>query len=93
MLTHIVLFDFTDPADAEEVAVKLREMAPKIPEIQGLEVGHDVVRSDRSYQLGLIVRLADREALQTYAAHPEHTPVLEFIKARVARSAAVDFES
>ena len=37
--------------------------------------------------------LPDRDALQVYADHPAHQPVLEFIRGRATRSAAADFES
>lgn len=93
MLTHIVLFDVDTPDNAEEVVRRLTEMAPKIDVVESLEVGRDVVGSDRSWQIGLIVKLADREALDTYAAHPEHVVVLDFIRSCVTRSAAVDFIS
>ena len=93
MLTHIVLFDVDTPDNAEEVVRRLTEMAPKIDVVESLEVGRDVIGSDRSWQIGLIVKLADRDALDTYATHPEHVAVLEFIRSVVVRSAAVDFIS
>lgn len=92
MLTHIVLFSFDDPADADEVAQRLAAMAGGIAEILDLQVGRDVVGSPRSYDVGLIVRLADRAALDVYANHPEHLPVVELVRDRGGRTVVVDFE-
>ena len=93
MLTHMVMFDFDDPADADEAVRLLLEMAPQIEVVQELRAGRDVVGSERSFDVGLVVTLPDRDALQVYADHPAHQPVLEFIRGRATRSAAADFES
>lgn len=92
MLTHMVMFDFEDPADADEAIRMLVEMAPRIEVVEDLRVGRDVIGSERSFDVGLVVTLPDRAALDVYSAHPAHLPVLEFIRARASRSAAVDFE-
>jgi len=56
MLKHLVFFKFK--ADAAEAAIadlvtSLRALPGQIPEIREFQVGRDVVRSERSYDLAL----------------------------------------
>jgi hypothetical protein len=53
MLTHVVCFKFTDPADAAEAARRLAAMEGRIDALQGIEVGVDITRSARSYDVAL----------------------------------------
>ena len=62
------------------------------PFVRGLGDG-SLDEERRGAVLDLLRQLADREALDTYAAHPEHVVVLDFIRSCVTRSAAVDFIS
>jgi hypothetical protein len=57
-----------------------------------LTVGADVVGSSRSYDTGLIVRFADRAALDAYQKHPQHVPVAQHGVALCEHIVAVDFE-
>ncbi len=92
MITHIVLFRFTDPNDAVESRQRLLSLVGKIPGMHSLEAGLDFTKSERSAHLGLITRHASRAALEAYQVHPLHVEVATFIRARVAGSTAVDFE-
>ena len=93
MLTHVVCFKFTDPEDATEAARRLSSMEGRVPTLQGIEVGLDITRSARSYDLALITRHADMAGMQSYQVHPVHQEVVSWIKSRGPTSVAVDFTS
>ena len=91
MYTHIVLFNLTDPAGAEEAAEKLRAMAGQIPTLRSIEVGVDDTPSPRSAHLSLITRFDDQAGLAAYAVHPVHVALLEWIRPRIERAIKVDY--
>lgn len=96
MITHIVFFRFHDPTPANLNATKekLESMRGKIPQLRHLEVGIDVIRSERSYDLALVTKFDSLEALQAYQVHPYHAgEVIPHMKGVAAASAAVDYES
>jgi hypothetical protein len=74
MITHIVLFKLHDPSPANVAATreKLESMRGKIPQLRHLEVGVDVIRSERSADLALVTRFDSLEDLQAYQVHPYH---------------------
>ena len=96
MLKHIVLIKLKPDApagSASRIMAALRELPATIPEIVSLDVGTNVVESDRNLDLGLIVEFADRAALDHYAIHPDHVAVVqEYIRPVAQRLAVVDFE-
>lgn len=96
MITHIVLFKLKEPT-AENMALakeKLLSMDGKIPMLQQLEVGVDVIRSERSYDIALYTKFASLEDLQAYQVHPYHAgEVVPFMKANCTASVAADYES
>lgn len=77
MVRHIVLFWLKDksPANIEEAAQKLRSMEGKIEGMISLEVGTDVLHSDRSCDLCLTTVFDTMESLELYRTHPVHLPV------------------
>jgi Stress responsive A/B Barrel Domain. len=93
MLTHVVCFQFADPADAAEAVRRLAAMDGRIDALQGIEVGLDVTRSDRSYDVALITRHADAAGLAAYQADPVHQDVLVWIRGKGPKAVAVDFVS
>jgi hypothetical protein len=95
MLTHVVLFKHKSPEPAQiaETVARLRALEGAVPTLRGLEVGTDVIRSERSYDVGLIARFDDRAGLAAYQAHPAHLPVLDYVNEVMASRVAVDFES
>ena len=58
-----------------------------------LRVGEDVVRSQRSYDTGLVVAFRDRAAHDAYQANPRHVTVAQFGPAGCESVVTVDFES
>lgn len=95
MVTHIVLFKLKDrtPENIEYTAQVLRNMEGKIDELQYIEVGVDVLHSERSYDIALITKFASMEALQAYQVHPVHQKVLEHMATVRESSVSVDYES
>ncbi|QSF46770.1 Dabb family protein [Paenibacillus tianjinensis] len=94
MIKHIVFFklkDRTPESIAATVAV-LRNMEGKIPQLISIEVGADVVRSDRSFDIALVTVVASLEDLQAYQVHPAHKEVIAHINEVKEVSYAVDYE-
>lgn len=91
MLTHVVCFRFDDLDTATEACARLLSMRGKIPALQGIEAGVDTTRSERSFDLALVTRHADRAGLEAYGADPVHQEVLAWLKPRIRTAVAVDF--
>ena len=94
MLTHIVLFKFKPETTDEETArleAGLKGLPALIGDIREFRVGRDVIRSERSYDLGLVSAFDDLAALQRYQVHPAHQQVVTLVKAFCAGVVAVDF--
>ncbi|MDZ7597806.1 MAG: Dabb family protein [Desulfobacterales bacterium] len=84
MIQHMVVFKLK--ADVDETAFaeleqKLADLPNHIAEIESLAFGLDVVRSERSYDFGLLAGFKDLEALRRYQEHPKHQEVLTRLKA------------
>ena len=95
MITHVVFFKLKDEHKDEmaETAEMLRGLQESVPTVRELEVGADITRSERSYDLALIVRFDDVDGLNTYADHPNHLPVVDHMRSVCTSVVAVDFES
>ena len=96
MLKHLVLMKFHPQVGSErigEMEKGLAALPALIPEIKYYDFGRDVMRSDRSFDFGLISHFDDRQSLRRYAEHPEHQKVLAVIKEICADIASVDFVS
>ncbi len=94
MIIHVVLFRLKDRsrANVERTVSKLAALRDKVPSLRSLEVGSDVIGSDRSYDVALIARFDDLAGLEAYRVHPEHVNVVEFIAGVKESTVAVDFE-
>jgi hypothetical protein len=93
VIRHIVLFRLTDKADASAAAAQLRSLEGKIPSLRSIEVGVNVVESERAHDVSIMTTFDDLAGLKEYAEHPEHQPVVRWMRERVAGSAAVDYET
>ena len=89
------MFKMEDRSEASinRAVEKNRGLAGEVPSLRSLEVGQDVIRSARSYDLALIARFDDLAGLQAYQVHPDHVVVLDYMRAVTEGSTAVDFES
>lgn len=94
MIKHIVFFKLKDPTaeNIERTVQVLRDMQGKIPQLRSLEAGSDVIRSERSYDLALIVEVDNLEDLQAYQVHPAHQEVIRFINEVKEHTISVDYE-
>jgi len=95
MLKHVVFFKFkpeTTEAEIEKLATGLGALPEIIPEIREFVFGRDIVRSERSYDFGLVTSFDDRAALDRYAIHPDHQLVVTQVKAICSSVVAIDFD-
>jgi hypothetical protein len=95
MITHIVLFKLKDPSAENAAKAKelLLSMDGKLPMLRQLEVGIDVIRSERSFDVALYTKFDSLPDLQAYQVHPYHADVVAaYMKANSAAVAVVDYE-
>lgn len=94
MVKHLVFFKLKDrsPESIVQAAERLRSMDGKIDILRQIEVGVDFMKSGRSFDIALVTHFDNREDLDTYATHPVHVPILDYMKTIVEQSVAVDYE-
>ncbi|MEL7371728.1 MAG: Dabb family protein [Myxococcota bacterium] len=92
MIVHNVLFKLKDPAEVDEAVKVLRSMEGKIEELQHVEVGVDMLHTERSYHIAFISHFETWDDLKAYRAHPVHKPVIDHMNRVVETAAAVDYE-
>lgn len=96
MLQHYVFIRYQENTPEAHVAAfceKMRALTGVIPEIRHLEVGRDILRDARSWDIVLIMQFDSVETLRHYQKHPEHQAVMAFNQPRVADVGSVDFLS
>ena len=93
MFTHIVLMKFKDrsPEQIAKARDLILSMEDKIDTLREMIIEADVLKTERSYDLGLITRFDDRAGYDVYATHPVHLPVLAQIGEWLDSVAVVDF--
>ncbi len=98
MLKHIVMWKVKNDSnesqfkqDLMEFREKLEALKDTIPEIMELEVGIDINRSDKAFDILLYTVFKDAAALDSYQKHPEHVKVKDFITGLAYDSAVVDY--
>jgi hypothetical protein len=94
MIKHIVFFKLKDrsPEKVQETVQVLRNMEGKIPQLLSIEVGADIIHSDRSFDIALVTVVASMEDLEAYQVHPAHKEVIAHINEVKELSVAVDYE-
>lgn len=95
MIAHIVLFKLSDPSTESVAAAAsmLRSMEGKVPMLRHLEVGADLIRSDRSYDLALYSRFDTLDDLAAYQVDPYHGgTVVPYMKSVCSSIVAADYE-
>ncbi len=95
MIKHIVCFKLTDnsPEKLEKAKNILLSMKDKVPTVREIEVGIDVLHSERSYDIILQVLLDDISSLDAYQNDPYHCSVVKTYMHSVRESSiAVDYE-
>ena len=75
MVEHLVLFKVREGVGDEAVQAMqdaLRSLQSAIPGILEITVGANFSERSQGFTHGLLVRFADRAALDTYIPHPAH---------------------
>lgn len=95
MITHIVFFKLRDrsPRSVEKAKEILLSMKGKIPQLRHLEVGIDVLHSERSYDLALVTKFDSLEELDAYQKNPVHVQVAKYMTSVRESAVAVDYKS
>lgn len=96
MIQHYILIKFKKGTSDEhigEFCTRMLALRTLISGIEHLEIGRDILREARSWDIILIMRFASAEALRSYQQHPEHLRLMAFNQPSVADVASVDFES
>jgi hypothetical protein len=95
MIRHVVFFKFkpeTTESDRQSALDELRRLPDKIDVIRDFEVGEDVLGSPRSWDAVLVATYDDLEALQKYARHDDHLPVVMRLQKLCDAIGSVDYE-
>lgn len=74
MITHIVLFKLKERTreGIETARDILLSMEGKVEQLRHLEVGVDLIHSERSADIALVTKFDSLEDLQAYQVHPYH---------------------
>lgn len=99
MIRHVVMWKLHDVADGHDrdangrrAKEKLLALKERIPIVRSLEVGADVLHTERSYDLCLIATFDSLADLAAYNDHPAHREVAAFMQKIRDKAVAVDFE-
>lgn len=90
MIKHIVLFKLKNPGkDIEKAKTMLMSMKGKVDMIKSIEVGEDIMHTDRSYDIALIVTLESLESLCKYHNDEYHHGVVRACMRDIAESSVI----
>jgi len=94
MLTHVVLFKLKDrsPENIAATRNRIAQIDGHIPQLCSIQVGVNVVPSDRSYDIALVETFDSVDDMKAYQVHPVHLDLLKDVVPRFEASAAVDYE-
>ena len=96
MITHIVLFKLKErtPEGIEKARQLLLSMDGKVEQLRHLEVGVDLIHSERSADIALTTKFDSMEDLQAYQVHPYHaTEVAAYLRSVCSSVVAADYET
>jgi len=92
---HVVCFRWAEGTTGDEVA-RLREMLgglpAAIPDVRRYDFGADVGVADGNYDFAIIADFDDRDGWLAYQEHPEHQPVLAYVRSLATDRVAVQLE-
>ncbi len=94
MITHIVFFKlkYRSQQNVGKARDVLLGMKGKIPQLRHLEVGVDVLHSQRSFDIALVTKFDSLEELEMYQKHPVHVEVANYMTSVRKVAVAVDYE-
>ena len=80
MIEHVVLIKLKDGTTAEQrraLIEAIKGLRHAVPGIVDLSCGENFSPRSQGYEVGLVVRFADRAALDGYLPHPVHQRVVK----------------
>ena len=94
MVKHIVFFKLNNNSlkKKEEVKSKLLSLKGKVEVLKNIEVGLNFADEARAYDIALLTDFESEDDLKTYALHPYHLEIVEYIKSVTVSSKVVDFK-
>jgi hypothetical protein len=95
MIKHVVFFKFKPEASAtarRTVVDQLRALPDKIDVIRSFEIGEDIMRSARAWDVVEIATYDDLTALETYTRHDDHVDVVMKLREICDAVGSVDYE-
>lgn len=95
MIVHIVLFKLKEATaeNVEKAKERLLSMDGKVEMLRQLEVGVDLIRSERSADVALYTKFDSLEDLQAYQVHPYHAnEVAAYMRGVCSSVVAADYE-
>ena len=94
MFRHVVLYRIKEDRkkDIPQLIANFNGMKGQIPGLISLETGADVLGSERSYDLSLLMLFENREAFENYLKHPAHLPVKAYMGGAKESSVSCDFD-
>jgi hypothetical protein len=95
MITHIVMMKFKPEHmdDIPAVREKLLGLPGQIDVIRHYEVGINVIRSERAWDLVIYSKFDSLETLEVYDKHPAHLEAVAFLRPMRSHISSVDYES
>lgn len=97
MVTHLVMWKLKDEAEgggkeqnAAVIKERLEALVGKIPGLVSLRVEPNIMPG--SYDLCLVGRYEDVDALKVYREHPLHKEVQQFVHKVITDRASCDFQ-
>jgi hypothetical protein len=95
MLKHVVFMKFkpvvTAP-DIDQLKQALGGLPAVIPEIREFVFGQDILRTERSWDFGLVSAFENVDAMNRYQVHPDHQIVVQKVRAMCDSIVVVDFD-
>jgi hypothetical protein len=94
MISHVVLLKFVTPdsPDINKVCNKLSNLSGKIPQLKKLNVGVNLVKSSRAYDLALVAKFDSLSDLEEYEINPIHVEAAKYARSLASNIISVDFE-
>jgi len=95
MYIHMFAFRFKPGVTEEQkdrVVTEIRNLKREIPEVLESWVGRNDSPRGQGYELGGVMKFADKSACETYGAHPFHQKLLVWLMPQI-EPIEVDFKS
>jgi len=94
MIVHIVMFEFKNENKKQNI-LKAKELLEglinQIETLKSIEVGLNFNATSRAMDLSIYTTFETKEDLESYAKHPAHLKVIEFIRETTSHTKVVDY--